>query len=467
MTDQAITFKASVPRFWQLKKIELVLFLASILCVLPALHLAPSIEGFALLLPLFVFFIYKPEAALAFFFNGTIVYFYLLFKLDRQTSSLSTAIFYAFLLLPVIINRLLALSKGRPSFKIGRADGIFFLFLGLILVSYAVMGTGNESALKKLSFLPLFVVVPYLGIRTLNTTVRVKCFLNYTVLVTALLILPAYYELLFNPFFAGVARFSMYRLDSGITGESTNNPILFGMTFAVLALILIIWMMETKRAYFANLSSIAPSVYLIFASGSRGAMLSFLLALVFYLTIINKFSLRKILAVLFFSGLIFSVYKLLPETSLELLEYSVSQGARVEDGSSIAIRNALWKSALDDFLEHPVAGVGFGNSVGGTGHPHNLILEVAAEYGFLGLLLLIAFIYVVALRVSAISALHVADEAGILFRIALTACFYAFVEAMFSGYLTQQSYLFILIALILSIADIITGKEKQLRSGAG
>jgi len=58
---------------------------------------------------------------------------------------------------------------------------------------------------------------------------------------TAILIVPAFYELLFNPIFAESARYSMYMLEGG-----KDNPILFGITFAVLLIILFILVLEQK-----------------------------------------------------------------------------------------------------------------------------------------------------------------------------------------------------------------------------
>jgi len=75
--------------------------------------------------------------ALAFFFNGTLLYFYTLFKLDKSPGTAATGVFYivliALFLVPQII---LLLIENNISLHFNRADFAFLCLLILITISF-------------------------------------------------------------------------------------------------------------------------------------------------------------------------------------------------------------------------------------------------------------------------------------------------------------------------------------------
>ena len=75
MTNSAT---AATPQFWELSKRETITFILVLLLAIPAVYFKSStVVAVTLLVPLFVFFTYTPEAALAIMFNSTLGYFYL------------------------------------------------------------------------------------------------------------------------------------------------------------------------------------------------------------------------------------------------------------------------------------------------------------------------------------------------------------------------------------------------------
>ena len=248
------TLILSKTNFWKL----LLLVLAG--AIIGLIVAKENVLFLALLLGLtfFTFFVKSPELPLAIFFNGTFIYFYTVYKLGLETSSLMTGSFYGFLAFAYILGGVLLIAKRPQKFKLGAIDVLFICFFFLVFLSYFMFHTGSESAYKKITYAPLLVVAPYVGIRFLISEERIKKFFNYCVLVAAILIIPALYELFFNPIFAESGRFSMYMFP-----ERGDNPILFGITFAILLIILFVWMLEQRKFKFKYLILMVPSMFLL------------------------------------------------------------------------------------------------------------------------------------------------------------------------------------------------------------
>lgn len=450
--------KAAAPFFWELTKFDCMIYFLALLCGMIGLYLLSMSysAGFVLIALLFVFFVYKPEASLAIFYNCTIIYFYLLFKLNLSTESSTTAIFYAFLLAPAMVNFLIT---SKRKFKICLADMLFLLLCILIILSYLAQSRENQLAYKKIRYLPFLVIAPYMEIRFLNTMGRVKQFLNYTVLCTTTLMLPAYYELLYNPLFAFGTRFSMYRFDSGGVEGIRDNPIAFGMTFAVLSLVMLICLVEIKKSVLKYVIIIFPSTYLIVVSGSRGAVVSFLITVVIYLLSKRRLGLRTGWIAVILIGLLISSYALLPNENIEYYQYSFSASSLYDESSSIYARNVLRELAIRDFIANPIFGIGFGNSVEGIGNPHNIVLELLAELGVIGCLIFSALLWSVWNK--GVRAMRAQRDSGNQFVLKMVFGLFLlfFVESMFSGNLSQESNIFMSIGLILSVSDIIAQRK--------
>lgn len=94
------------------------------------------------------------------------------------------------------------------------------------------------------------------------------------------------------------------------------------------------------------------------------------------------------------------------QAALPLLDAPVASAQRLAaEGSYDLVRMTLWRAAVDIFTAHPLLGAGFDsysreffariadfpvNGVGIPEHSHNLVTEIAAEFGVAGLLVLAA-----------------------------------------------------------------------------
>jgi len=447
------TLKISKNNIW---KLLLPIFAGAIISLIIAKE---NVLFLALLagLVFFTFFVKNPELPLAIQFNGTFIYFYAVYKMGFETSTLMTGIFYGFLALSYLLGGILLISKRPQKFKFGSIDVLFICIFFLFFVSYFIFSLDNPNAFKKISYAPLLVIAPYFGVRFLNSEERIKKFFKYCVLVAAILIISAIYELLFNPVFAERGRFSIYMFS-----ERGDNPILFGITFAILLIILFVRVVEQRKLKFKYLILMVPSAFLLLRSGSRGAVISFLVTMVSYLFIMGRMRLKtKVYAIILLSLLILGVYKFIPESTTEFYQYTFTPEARENPVSSVYQRLTMWGEAIDDFKRSPILGVGTGNSVGGIGFPHNIILEISAELGILGLFLFLAMCYLT-IRKSWSFIKKVEDkDFNLLMKLSLLLFIYSLVEAMFSGYITNQTHLFMSMGLIVSMMKLKANNQRR------
>jgi O-antigen ligase len=132
--------------------------------------------------------------------------------------------------------------------------------------------------------------------------------------------------------------------------------------------------------------------------------------------------------------------------------------------SSVLQRTTAWKQAIIDFKENPIWGVGMGNSVGGGSFPHNIILEVSAELGILGLLIFIPMCYLIVKKAMVFIRKEEIPDLNILMKLSLLLFIYSLTEAMFNGYITNQTQLFMSTGLIVSLTKL---KSNGQRKGFG
>lgn len=151
-------------------------------------------------------------------------------------------------------------------------------------------------------------------------------------------------------------------------------------------------------AFFLYLTS-GLWIMILFASQSRGALLSIAIALLFTHIAFRKdfkkhiAKLASVLAIgLFFYILLFSMIPMLSSNHHQITEIMRST-------SSLNIRLELWSKALKFISENPTLGIGpmhYAFHPAPNAHPHNSVLLIASEYGlpFLmcSVILLIIFI---------------------------------------------------------------------------
>lgn len=408
-----------------------------------------------LVLLAFMLLLKKPELALAILFNGTLIYFYAVYKLGYQTSTILTGLFYMFLGYSFVLAEMLLLTRKHIVFRVSVVDILFLLFFLLFFLSYFVFSTNNDYAYKKLIYAPLLAIIPYCGGRFLLSEKRLKNFFKYSVLVAIVLMIPVFYGLLFNPQLVQTTRFSMYYF------ENATNPILFGDTFAISILIIFVTMFERRKFYLKNLAILAIFGYFVFLSGSRGVIISLAVAGSVSLFIVSKTTLQTKLSVVFILLVLFGIsYRAVPENLTDFYEYSISKAALQDTTSSVYLRVGLWQEAISNFIENPIFGIGMGNYKRTSNFPHNVILEVAAEFGILGLFIFLLLCFTTLRKATMFLKNMQLSHSHTLMKILLVLFIYTLTHTMFSGHIANHTKLYICMGAIVCLANIEINSDK-------
>lgn len=413
-----------------------------------------AIGGFFILLR-------NPELALAIQVNGVALYLYVIYKLSLSGGTLVTGSFYGTMTAAFIIGGWLV-CRHRSRLSFGPIDIIFFLLYSIFFISYFLRSLDNPLAYKKVVYAPIFVIAPYIGVMLLDTSERIRRLISYLALMSIVMIAPAFYELLTNPLYQEYGRFSIY-----IFEDKGDNPIQFGIAYAILLIVIILRIAERKKLRLVDLAIILPSVFLMIRSGARGPVISFLVTMFIYLIWLGNFSRRlKFLILAGGAALLVLAYSVIPTSTLNFYQVLFDPEFSPMPNSSensIQERIFLIDLAIGEFLDSPLLGVGTGNSSGGIGYPHNSVIEVAAELGLVGLVVFI-LLHVQVVRTAYFA---IRRTAGQPFAWTVSAAFaiyiFSFVESLFSGYMGGDMLLYVSIALV-SVTGRVAAQEESARS---
>jgi O-antigen ligase len=417
-----------------------------------------------LCLPCAFYFIKKPELSLAVLFNGFVFYLYLAYKYAGETSSLITTLFIAGLAIFYLAGGIFTVIKNRKELRLDKVDVLMLVFIFLMLVSFVICSKDNPSAFKKLLQAPLLIIAPYMGARLLISNKKAQSFVSLSMLISVVLFIPSFYEMFIGGgFSSGMGRFALAQFDKG------TNPILFGATFAVALMIFMVRLIEKGKLDIKLLIGALISLFLLVMSGSRGPVISFIVAALFYYLIsLNKMKTRtKILSAVAIITIVMGIIGTVPPQVISTYAYTFTSEAQESEVSSVFQRLTMWKQSIEEFKESPILGVGFGNSAGGIGYPHNIVLEIGAEFGSLGLLILLLIVYFTWQEASSQLKIRKDRDLNILLKTALLFFVYSLTEAMFSGQITNQTKLFISIGLIVSLYEINRGSAKEQPTDSG
>ena len=250
--------------------------------------------------------------------------------------------------------------------------------------------------------------------------------------------------------------------DSRFSISSELNPIQLGRESAQGLIIGVYALIASRRGSLRALAlclSPALGVSLI-AAGSRGPVLGALVGLVVLLALTLKERETRLRLVFFVgAGVAMAVLaaQILPGQSISRsLSFLTGSGS----GLSSTGRYALWSEAQSLFVDHPLFGIGTGGFFAADGvnhYPHNLLVEVAAELGFVGLALLLAFL--VSSAASVARARRVSSGEDRSAAAVVTALFAAaLVNSLFSGDIQTNAGLWLAAGLGLGLT---------LRAGGG
>ena len=366
-------------------------------------------------------------------------------KLGIAPQRILTGGFHIFLISSYMLGGIYLKLKTRRAFRFNSIDILFVLLFCWVFVSFFVYFTGSESADKKVLFAPFLVIAPYFGVQLFSSEQQVKRFFIFCVLLPTIMIVPSLYELFFNPVFSNIGRFAPFVFRA----DDITNPHVFATAYADSMLILLITICEGHRwrkfMRPAAIIIIAASVFFVLRSGARSQLLNLIFIVSIYLALISKINIwRKIVSVVVICAIFMIAYNLIPERLAYFYELS-----RQSHSVSVQERFELYNSAFNDFINNPLLGVGTGNSGGGIGFPHNIILEVASELGTLGLVIFFLMCSVTVHKaIFYIKKNRKKTDLAILMKISLILFTYAFMVLMYSDRLVTTIWFFVPISLI-------------------
>jgi O-antigen ligase len=406
----------------------------------------------------------RPELALAIQINGITLYLYTIYKFNIETGTLVTGLFYGVMASSYLLGGWLLRRRGQ-AFQAHLIDKIFLLLYSEFLISYLLWSRDNPFATRKVLYAPVLVIAPYLGVRLLPSLEKVERFLQFLGLMPVLMILPSFYELGTNPIYDEYGRFSIY-----IFEEKGDNPIQFGIAYALLLILVVFRIARDRRVGWGNLLLLLPAAFLLLRSGARGPVISLLVTFLLYILWLDQIRRRVKVTILAGGAAILLVaYSAIPDATMRFYEalYDPSVSPTINTGAnSIQERMQLIEMAIGDFVEHPLLGVGTGNSSGGAGYPHNSILEVAAELGLVGLLIFLSLHAMVALTAYRSIQLTRGKPTAWVVHTSFAIYLFAFVESQFSGHMGGDMLLYVSIGLVAVVGSLLRQEEER-RKGNG
>jgi len=361
-------------RYFHLRASSLVAFAISFIAGVAfcAIGLSPqSLLAFLLGAGAIAVFLFYPELALALYVViGDL-------KGDERIASLFpvdlTLVLGAIILAGIALNLL-------RSKRIVRMPGSFLLYIALValmvtsLVYTPVFDAGLEKLGRFLTVTALVIVAPFF---VLTTPEAIKRFFAAFSIVAFL-----------------ICGYSLTDLGSS-TRLVTPSSNTIGLGHIACSLILLIWLVAMPQPSFLKRMMVypllaVPAVALI-GSGSRGAVIAVLLAIVLSLFLYRR--LLVDLACLFALGFVAIPFLRISEASFEYLG-TLFNSHNV--GALLSFRAELLSYGWSLLQQHPLLGVGiqgfryYSPNAGLYNWPHNVFLEIGCELGIPALLLVCA-----------------------------------------------------------------------------
>jgi O-antigen ligase len=314
---------------------------------------------------------------------------YLALSLSRLlTGSAGNWMLFVGLLQPCILALALLLGTERRRLPWPTLLG----YLGLCALGFAhalpVWLAGNELneyASQKLGalfllLLPAMLVGILLGHGERLPGTRALPWLVGPLLVMCLL------ALVTNPHLLTIEHFAEPPVFFGLLVMPTHQPLAFCLTkIALLALAVDLQAHDGRRPHLLRLGLVGALVGVVLLTGAR----SYALALVLALALMALLGGRRIGLLLVGAAIATLLFQ---QFGSELVQDRLDPTQALES-RAFREREQAWQAAWLSFQNHPLVGVGPGRFAEAGGwhgrvYPHNLLLEVAAEFGIVGLLLL-------------------------------------------------------------------------------
>lgn len=229
------------------------------------------------------------------------------------------------------------------------------------------------------------------------------------------------------------------------------------------------WKASGLRGRLLSATFVPLSLVVALGTGSRGPVLALAITLVAMSLMSIRHIGRLIVAAAGASVVAFGFARMgilesiVPDTSLRRMTSTIEMifGGGDIDRSS-GIRLALWEVAVSMFEAKPVLGFGTGSfanianqipGMQGRTYPHNLILQFLAEFGLVGLGVLIFLLLLVARRVLAVTATRE--------RVIVALTVFALINAMVSNSIYDNRWLWGMIVMTAAIPVARTARTRR------
>lgn len=384
-----------------------------------------------------------PELALAIYFSGSNIYFYILFKFDIMPNTITTGLYWSLLIIVAALGLLIVRHCKINILPIDIGVVVLFAWIG---VSYWLFSYGTEWALNRLKFAPTLAIAPFFVARLVNRRIMFEKFADF-VLLLGKITAPIFAFELFTTFRTAI-RFAPFYFG---TDPNVNNPIVIGTTFSIVFIVLY-WKIISGKEKFTlqNTGWFALFILIIVRAASRGPEISLIIAIV-AMHLMRPVRLRQIIILILVGIICAFVVIRTPDYVIGFYERTLVYTEK----NSAVLRLVKWDRALNLFFDNPVFGVGFGQFSNSNAFAHNIMLEVAAELGLVGLLTLtyiLVLTFITAYRSLKSTSLNSSDYE--LVKLFLTLLIFSFAEAQFSGFLTRQTYFFMSLGLMWGLLNI-------------
>lgn len=378
----------------------------------------------------FLIFIYKfPDVYLGIHIGGLIPVLLWLAGL-RETMGWSALVVLAVF---ILVLRLKENWQGLATFPMLSQ----YIFGFYILLSFFWMSEMSEYSVEKIRYFFGWTFIPFIGAVACTLSGKLKYFL-YSFFSSYVIFT------LFSVFHAKEVVGSSERVTSMIYDTIMTGRI------AGLALLFALWMFFHSKRMYVNILCLAlsaPLVFVLAVTQTRGAVVAFLIGLLFLL-LTRKMQLKTIGWICGIIIISFSFFWFVP---IEQLGRFTQSSDELRSSNSVSIRIDLYKDAIAVFFKNPLLGVGIG---GGSRHlffdyPHNIIFEIAAELGLIGLGLFLCMIVIVIKR---FITLMRKDSENPFIEISMASFLFALVAAQFSYDIPRNGLIWIFGGIILAMS---------------
>lgn len=300
--------------------------------------------------------------------------------------------------------------------QLGLPNGRILVFLAWpVLLLPAINSPTNDYATTKITLLATISLL--LGISPfflLRNSAQVRSFLISLCGVSI---------------FTGIAAFMQSPIDAGRLVTSGGNTIDTGRIIGLGALILLLHALSTQGRPRWRFVSLCIGILLLLATistGSRGPLFAILFALtiaLFFARYFRKFRVRAIIV----AGAVFTFATFLIVNSDSTGFERIEQSLIGSDGDSSTGRFQLWQAAVETIVDSPL-GVGWGgfSELSFSEYPHNVLLEILLEAGWLTGSAVIALLFITFLK-------GVKESGSFLSMVIFSIYSFALINAMFSS----------------------------------